>query len=1236
MIAILINEGENKHKEITKCVTNSMIPIEGEAIIKRILKSVYECNLITKFIIVKNSDSLEIEEYLGKYYNGIPICYCNNNKELNNHIKCNEKNNLTQSDIILLYINNYIENEEYKNIIKAFYNNERDVLISISNDIFKASKNNKSLSFVNKEEYIKSPAIVMKKSFVESKIEFISNIVSNNIKYLIDSINDERNIYFFKIEGEIYELNNIDSLLKLYNRSAEIPKHENIITLFKKTVYNRPNQLAVVCENDKLTYKELDELSENVAISLLNNINKKNAIIGVLVDKSVKFIVAILGVLKAGYTYVPMDTIYPEKRIDSMIKIANVEKVIVSKESSYFSEKKDICLSYEKLILTNNNLSIENYKFIEANSIAYIMFTSGSTGEPKGSIISHESIINNAYGLKKEIYNNYTDKCMNVGVFASIVFDMSVQQIYPSLIFGHTLNLIPNELKSNTKKVIEFLNKQDICDGTPTLLSIIISYLQQNCEVEMTIKHLIIGGEVLPYRNVKQYFEYNPRGIITNIYGPTECTVEVTTFTVDKNNIEDISEIYIGKPMINTRVYLLDDNKKMVEPGKEGEIYIAGLGVGKGYINNEEISKECFLKDILCREKLMYKTGDIAYWNENGQLSFLRRKDSQVKFHGYRIELEEIETVLENIEYITKAKVLIQKEKSNSKKIVAYISVNISSPDLLDIIDRIKLVLPSYMIPSYFVPIKEFPITINGKLDIKSLPSFEEHALRKKDTYNAIYSLSKVEKEFLDIVKSVLNINYVLIMDSFISLGGDSLEFFRLLIEIEKKFNININTKHIDMYMSFKKIVEIISKKKEIVKENKKSGVRVLSRKLNCLPMQNYLIKQEIDAKRVDNKVKLNDMVYFVKIEEDIDINKLEDSFNYVLENNDAFHMAFHLNDIRSKAFYKKFERQKIKVINKEIKDFEEWTNDFENFNLNNTPLIQGILYITKEELYFGISVHHCIFDYLSFHFFMQEIELYYFSGCYHKKDEASFFNYLNIYNRYMRSDDKYKIESFWQNYKKRMNPVYLNNSKSNITFKHEKLNFYILENDINRIIKFCRINKLTEYYFFITCFLLTIEKYTKDKYLTLTTFLSGRNNSFNIESIGFYSTVMMYNYKRSTNENFFELASKIKNELKVLEDNHIGFDIEKIQDDNSSKSTILFDYLKLYNFSGVDNKLWKVAYPYEGILHGIPLDLHIYDYGKEYRICFLFDVLTYSKEFIEKFYNSFKKTIFDIINSYT
>ena len=570
-------------------------------------------------------------------------------------------------------------------------------------------------------------------------------------------------------------------LLQDFNASSiDIDITKTVLNQFLEVANQNPNAQAVKLGEECITYGELNEHSTKWAHKLVDSGLEPGSIVGLITNRSIEMIVGMLAILKSGGAYLPLNPDQPLSRTEFILQecackfiITNVAEMVGSLSENYqlFS-----------------HVDLDRYKYSkekslpksDAESLAYIIYTSGSTGLPKGVPITNGALTNLMSFQVNHLEITPSDNVLQISPY---IFDASVQQIWTALIAGATLVLIDQETILDIEAFEKYLIKNEISfiDGTPSLI--------ENISIANvpSLRLIISGGEECKPSLAKRLAE---RARFINEYGPTECTITTTQFEVLPETQIGTS-LSIGKPIANKQIYILDEYMNLVPVGVRGEMYIGGAGISKGYINREDLNKERFLPNPF-GEGTVYKTGDVARWNKDGNLIFLGRNDHQVKLRGYRIELGEIEAQIEQLETVTQALVVARGEE-NRKKLVAYITGK-KEIAVHQIIEFLQDSLPDYMVPSAFVWLDEFPLNASDKIDRLALP---EPELATTQVYVA--PTTKQEKMLVAIWAEVLQLeaHEIGVNSDFFALGGHSLLAMKMRHLLKQSFEQSLSLSEI-------------------------------------------------------------------------------------------------------------------------------------------------------------------------------------------------------------------------------------------------------------------------------------------------------------------------------------------------------------------------------------------------------------------------------------------------------
>lgn len=573
----------------------------------------------------------------------------------------------------------------------------------------------------------------------------------------------------------------MDTMITIENKITS----SNLVNLFESQVLKTPDKVAVKFEESILTYKDLDEKSSNLA-AILSSKAKHSSYIGIYMERSLEMVVSIIAVLKAGCAYVPLDPGYPNTRIEYMVKNSKIRAVLT--KSVYLTEL--ISINSEKLLVDNLeelNVPVKNKTKLTTalSDPAYIIYTSGSTGNPKGVIIPHQAIINHMTWMKKEFPLREGENVLQKTPFS---FDASVWEFYLPLLTGGTLVMAPSGAQTNLKQIIKCIqeNSISVIQLVPAMLHLLIEDEEfKNCK---TLRYVFCGGEVLPY-TLKNKFHAIIDADLINLYGPSEACID-TTFHICKRDFKNES-IPIGRAIDNVVLYIMDKDGKKVREGEPGELWIGGLGLAVGYVNNHELTREKFVDnpDIKSPYETLYKTGDLVKQLKNGEIDYIDRIDNYVKIRGIFVDIGEIENTISKHEAVSHSIVKIITQK-DVKFIVSYIVLrkegNLSINTLRSFL---KKELPLNMIPNHFIFMEEFPLSPSGKIDRKALPlPNTTHNVTK----NISYELTSVEKKVEYIFLKTFNFENIGLEDDFFEIGGHSLLAIKILSEIKETFNKDI------------------------------------------------------------------------------------------------------------------------------------------------------------------------------------------------------------------------------------------------------------------------------------------------------------------------------------------------------------------------------------------------------------------------------------------------------------
>ncbi|MDH6431509.1 amino acid adenylation domain-containing protein, partial [Paenibacillus sp. PastH-4] len=555
--------------------------------------------------------------------------------------------------------------------------------------------------------------------------------------------------------------------------------------LFEEQVARTPEQPALRWNGQQLTYRELDERSNRLARRLRDLGVQVNDRVGLMTERGFDMIVGMLAILKAGAAYVPIDPDYPQSRIAHIIGHAGVNVVIVDRTYvealAQFVDSRDPSLieySSEALHLT-----------IDSRELAYIIYTSGSTGLPKGVMIEHHSAVNLISWVNEEFLVDKEDRLLFV---TSMCFDLSVYDIFGPLAVGAQVVIANREHIQDPKQLLQLLGQEAITiwDSVPTTLNHVLHTLEEQEELisQKTLRLALVSGDWIPVdlaERAKTYFFPNLH--VIGLGGATEATIWSNYYPIQEVTPDQTSIPY-GKPLGNNTFYILDEERHPVPYGVAGELYIGGVGVARGYLNDPAKTSTSFMANPFVPQGRMYRTGDMGRMLPDGNMEFLGRRDHQVKIRGFRVEPGEIESQLLKHEAVREAVVIVREDAADGKYLCAYVVLQLETTSA-DIREYLRQALPAYMIPGYIMPMERLPLTPNGKLDRKALPEPDDR-IHSEERYEA--ASTETERKLLGIWQDVLGLENIGVSDDFFTIGGHSLRATALVSKIQKTMNADL------------------------------------------------------------------------------------------------------------------------------------------------------------------------------------------------------------------------------------------------------------------------------------------------------------------------------------------------------------------------------------------------------------------------------------------------------------
>ncbi|MCF2715869.1 amino acid adenylation domain-containing protein [Paenibacillus sp. UKAQ_18] len=580
--------------------------------------------------------------------------------------------------------------------------------------------------------------------------------------------------------------------------------------IFEAQTERTPERAAVIYKDTMLTYRQLNDRADALAHLLQKRGITRESLVAVMVDRSVEMIVAVLGIMKAGAAYVPVDPVYPEERIEYMLRDCGTTIVLTQSHLTGWLKTIDFMGEVVDLatlpLQPEKDLDKQYISTYEPGSLAYVIYTSGTTGKPKGVMVEHQQYVNTALGYRhSQGFKDFPVKLLQI---ASMSFDVFACDLAKAFVNGGTLVICPENVRNDPAALATLLEQQKITtfETPPVLLALLLNYIYEHGTNISSLKLLTTGADslaVADYRKMLTRFGSKMR--IINTYGVTEAAIESSFYENELEKLPLSGIVPIGRALPNHKLYIVDDRMRPVPVGVTGELCIGGASVARGYLNRPELTAEKFVSDPFSPGGRLYRTGDLARWQPDGNIDFIGRADYQYKIRGYRIEPGEIESILLETEGVRQAVVVDRLDTAGQKYLCAYVA-GAAEKDMLR--DKLAQQLPVYMVPAQIIVLEQLPLTHNGKIDRSNLPEPDEIA-----SVDSIYEApqDELEKTIALIWEEVIGVKPIGLHNNFFELGGDSIKALQIAIRLNAK-GLKMEVKDLFRYPEIHLIAPFIKK----------------------------------------------------------------------------------------------------------------------------------------------------------------------------------------------------------------------------------------------------------------------------------------------------------------------------------------------------------------------------------------------------------------------------------------
>ncbi|MCY8000847.1 non-ribosomal peptide synthetase [Bacillus haynesii] len=1048
---------------------------------------------------------------------------------------------------------------------------------------------------------------VHERSFIESVKGHLQHIIAQVLQN--PNLSPEELMITTQQEQE-----NLLSTLKIETKPR---KHETIQSMFEHQAAQSPDEKAIYYEGQSITYKELNETANKLARLLRKRGVKRQEPVAIMVERSPALAAGILGIIKAGAAFVPIDLSHPAERIRYCIENSGCQHIVSQRNLAAVAKPAETkrCVTFiEEADVERDGSNVETVN--TAEDLLYIMYTSGTTGKPKGVLFEHRNMANL---LNDQFENSRIDFKTNVLQYASCAFDVCYQELFTTLLSGGTLCIAPESIKRDPAQLFLLINTQqtEVVFFPTAFVKMLFNEEHYANNFPSCVKHVITAGEQLTVSHIFKAL-LKRRGIrLHNHYGPAETHVVSTCTIHPEGDIPDAPPI--GKPISHNAMYILDKNKRLQPRGVAGELYISGESVGRGYVNNPVLTKQKFLPDPFRAGAVMYRTGDIARLRADGQIDYIGRTDDQVKIRGYRVEPKEIEVTLANHPAVKEAVVLVQKDSEGEHELCAYYSTRKPiDPSALrhDLAD----VIPDYMMPVKWTAVQTIPLTANGKVDKSALP--EPTSSASHQSYAAPRNLN--ELRLSQIWEDVLKRGPVGIRDNFFELGGHSLKATSLISRIAKEWNVQIPLSDVFAHPTVEGLAAVISE----AEENPFASIQQVRTKetypVSSAQKRMYVLHQ-LDSGGVSYNIPA-----VLELTGELDRLRVEAVFRELIRRHEPLRTSFEAGE----------DGEPVQRIHEKV-PFEFLSESSSEsfirpFDLGKAPLFRaGIVTIEKGRYLLLVDMHHIISDGVSIQLLMRE-----FSELYKGHELAplriQYKDYAAWQETFKTSDIYKRQESYWLKQLAGELPVLeLPTDKPRPaakSFAGDRVPFVISQELTSRLKQFAGENRCTLYMTLLGIYTVLLSRLSGQEEIIVGSPIAGRPHA-DLESVlGMFVNTLAFRTRPVSEISFKKYLQDIRvTALKAYE--HQDYPLEELVDRlavqrEMSRNPLFDTTFALQNMERQELLMDGVELRQKDISHPISkfdLSLYMAENGGQLYCQFEYSTDLFERETIQKWADFFK-----------
>ncbi len=1021
---------------------------------------------------------------------------------------------------------------------------------------------------------------------------------------------------------------------------------------FSEQAHKHPDSIAIISETTKYTYKDVEDFSNAVARRIVQQTSGQNAFVGICMERSAQLIVGLIGILKAGCSYVPLDPTYPEDRINDMLLDIQAPVVVTTSGFKHIFHDHDLLTLCVEDTVNSRNDRPPLLKNVGPESLAYVIFTSGSTGKPKGVCCYHGSVLNLLSDFQDRQPIGHGDIC---SWWTSLNFDVSVYEIFSPLTEGSTLIVVPDSVRPDGPDLMEWLYNNNVTSAylPPFMVSDLEIWTRKNPD-KSQLRRLLVGVEPIPEKTLLAIDNAVPSIHIINGYGPTETTICATLYSINQaNTIHENTPI--GKPVQNTILRILDEDGNVVRPGETGELFIGGVGLALEYLNRPDLTQARFVTDHLSQDPQarLYKTGDLVRLLDDGNLEFLGRRDFQVKIRGFRVELGEIETLIRRLQPIREAVVILREDEPGRQILVAYfVCREGQSLPIRSIRDHLKKYLPDYMIPSAFIPIDTIPSTPNGKTDRAALPiPRAEHVIHSSDDEDQ-KPANQIESSLLGFFQDLLKIESVGVSDNFFELGGHSLLAAQLVSRIRDEFGIAICLQDIFQAPTIRRL-------SKTVHSLASTRVESSSIPLKCSPqLTEYPISYSQMRIWYLDQLEPNTPAYNIclcyKLLGPLDVKALNESVNLIAQRHQSLRTTFEKREPHPVQIVNRLEKFSIELLDISGVPLSEKASEaralynkeiHRGFDLSKGPLFRFILIkLDREEHILVFTIHHIISDGWSMGIIVKDLMSLYYAIVSEKpislpSQPFEYRDYALAQTEWMETDACHAQLSYWkQKFKTIPDPLELPTDfpRPAIQSYRGSSQTIVLDADLVKQLKRVGAKENTTLFMVLLAGLKTLlHRYTSQPDLCIGTFVANRNRQEIENIVGFFVNTVAIRTEIHDDPTIADLIVRVRdNALGAFANQDPPFErlLEEIKPERSLSRTPIFQVMMVLQNIPLPAlelpNLRCAPIELETFRSNFDMTLWMYEIGDQLKIVFEYSIDLFKESTISRMLEHFRNLL--------